>query len=1013
VKARIAALFLIVCVSLGIAADDRLTGIPELIHAQKGGIARERLLAARAAYQVEKDIKGEARALILLAFANTILREDAAARETMEQAATLLVAADEPFGAWMALFFLAGVDTERQHWDEAVKHHLAALEMLKSVNARPASLQTMADLAPLFGHSRELFDMLLNILPPGAGGMLVSLFEMMNRDALAGVYIERGELERAESELDLAAGHSSRFFGMFDAPIAAHRGDIARRRWKFDEARSYYRKAIEGTSMLPLPRTLSEWTELSIMGQLEDIELLSGDLEAALAWNDKALRFVRDRRQHTREASILQNRAALLMQAGRIPDALAILTQAESIAESESVSLQASVLTDIGSMQMFKGDYGLAAATLEKAIALYPFANNIRGETQAWMMLTEVYLSLAAFDDAGVFLEKACALATRSDYPPALALADAVTSMRTIMTVPAEPASVVNAFDAMRTVAEQLGVDATAIPGLLHTKTLLDASQRFRDGETDEARQLFLKLLGVSFNRDIRAGALAGLGGIYLNEKKMPEAIACLREAADLVEETIPGIQDDALMARYLGADRHVYFELTVELMLREGLIDEAFDYTERARARAFLRTIGNHRVAAPRGADVDLVREAEALRTRINEWNRSGAPIAGDLENARKRYATLITRLRNTTPEYASLTHIEPLRADAIRAELPADTTLISYFITTKGAHAFVVDRTGIDHVKLPLDTAAMQRAVCWAKEFQPPRTRGAKPRALHCPDRATPSEVYERLVAPLRSSIRNRRLIIVPHNALHYIPFAALYDAERKQYLVETHTLTFIPSASALRFLKTKESPVTGRAVVLGDPESRTGELPGAKTEAMVIARDLRTKPFLGSEATESALFALAASTDLVHIGAHAEFDSMNPLFSRIELAAGNGRDGFLEVHEILGELDLTGVNLVVLSACETAIGERSGGDDVVGLTRAILYAGSPGVISTLWKINDDAAAVLMQEFYRRFTRGATAADALREAQLSLLRNETFADPKNWAAFTLTGHPTARWSH
>jgi CHAT domain-containing protein len=116
-------------------------------------------------------------------------------------------------------------------------------------------------------------------------------------------------------------------------------------------------------------------------------------------------------------------------------------------------------------------------------------------------------------------------------------------------------------------------------------------------------------------------------------------------------------------------------------------------------------------------------------------------------------------------------------------------------------------------------------------------------------------------------------------------------------------------------------------------------------------------------------------------------------------------------MEVHEILADLDLSGVNLVVLSACQTASGKRSGGDEIVGLTRAFLYAGTPGVISTLWNIHDAATAILMEDFYRRLLEGVSVAEALRQAQLSLLRTPSYQDPYYWAAFSLTGDPQGRW--
>jgi CHAT domain-containing protein len=147
-------------------------------------------------------------------------------------------------------------------------------------------------------------------------------------------------------------------------------------------------------------------------------------------------------------------------------------------------------------------------------------------------------------------------------------------------------------------------------------------------------------------------------------------------------------------------------------------------------------------------------------------------------------------------------------------------------------------------------------------------------------------------------------------------------------------------------------------------------------------------------------------------VHIAAHARYDAADPLFSFIALASdGNEYDGNLEAQEILADVDLTRVNLVVVSACSTAAGKPSAGDEIVGLTQALLYAGRPAVLSTLWEIDDDATAALMDAFYEQFVSGCPVADALREAQLSMLRGELFPSPKSWAAFTLHGDPRGTW--
>jgi CHAT domain-containing protein len=147
------------------------------------------------------------------------------------------------------------------------------------------------------------------------------------------------------------------------------------------------------------------------------------------------------------------------------------------------------------------------------------------------------------------------------------------------------------------------------------------------------------------------------------------------------------------------------------------------------------------------------------------------------------------------------------------------------------------------------------------------------------------------------------------------------------------------------------------------------------------------------------------------VLYIAAHGEFNERNPLFSALRLAGGDGYDGRLETHEIYS-LDLTRrTELVVLSACETGAGALSAGDEFSGLSRAFLYAGAPGVVASLWRVDDEATAILMAAFFQARAGGMRDVEALRSAQQTLHSyqdedgNTRYAAPYYWAAFVLTG--------
>jgi CHAT domain-containing protein len=504
----------------------------------------------------------------------------------------------------------------------------------------------------------------------------------------------------------------------------------------------------------------------------------------------------------------------------------------------------------------------------------------------------------------------------------------------------------------------------------------------------------------------------------------MAQAVVWLRRASRSLDEAAADIAVDDLLAGFLGGEWHLYYDLLVEALAREGRWEEAFVEAERARARALLASLSGQRLRPTGAADPDLIAQANGLRAALADWERELAGAAGperlrlqgDLDRGRAEYSRLLTRIKVASPEVAALSRAETVETAAVQASLAADTALVSYYFTPHGAVAWVVDRERIHGYRLDFGAPEAHLVRCFASSLETPSAgdqRGVRLLEGCSGAEGAGERLYARLIAPLTGAVGGRRLVIAPHGVLHGLPFAALRDPASGRYLIEDHVLATVPSASVLPLLRAKETAIAGRALVLGDPaaaDPSLGPLVHGNREAWEVAELLGVEPLLGPAASESALFERAGASDLLHIAAHGVFDPRSPRFSRLHLAPGAGRDGNLEVHEVYAELDLTAADLVVLSSCETALGERSRGDEIVGLTRAFLYAGSPGVIATLWRIDDRAAADLMGEFYRQLLGGERVAEALRAAQLAALRNPAFHHPSHWAAFLLVGDPQGR---
>jgi CHAT domain-containing protein len=232
-----------------------------------------------------------------------------------------------------------------------------------------------------------------------------------------------------------------------------------------------------------------------------------------------------------------------------------------------------------------------------------------------------------------------------------------------------------------------------------------------------------------------------------------------------------------------------------------------------------------------------------------------------------------------------------------------------------------------------------------------------------------------------------------------LHYLPFQALQSSQGK-YLIEDYPINYLSSASLMKFTQEKRkakgelSAVIGSGgsiLALGNPD--VGDPKMRLQFAELEAKEIKglypqSTVLLEKEATEEKAKSLSPQNDIIHFATHAQLNEDDPLSSAVLLAKSDKEDGRLEVREIFG-MDLH-ANLIVLSACETGLGKLSRGDELVGLTRAFIYAGTPSVVASLWNVEDSSTAQLMASFYKNL-KTMSKVEALRQAQLDLIRGKT----------------------
>jgi CHAT domain-containing protein len=377
-------------------------------------------------------------------------------------------------------------------------------------------------------------------------------------------------------------------------------------------------------------------------------------------------------------------------------------------------------------------------------------------------------------------------------------------------------------------------------------------------------------------------------------------------------------------------------------------------------------------------------------------------ADLEAQLAVADQEHATALTSIEARGDQLAVLIPGRSTVLDLahVQALLDEQTTLISYYILGDNKTlAFIITRDTFNVVDLNVGNQQLRGTIEQFRtlDLADPTRADTHPASLQ--------RLYEWLIAPLKPYLKTPALGIVPHGVLHYLPFAALTDGQR--YLADDYVLFTLPSASALPFIQQNRKATADRVLALGDPTT-TEPLPAlsfAREEVEAMTGFAGAQALIGKDATETALRAQAGQAGILLLAAHGKYNRTNPLYSVIQLAGDDENDGQLEVREIYGLNLKATTDLVILSACETQLGALSAGDEVVGLNRAFLFAGTPTVVASLWAVDDEATALLMKQFYTYLREGMNKGQALRQAQ-SDVRGK-YPHPYYWAAFVLTGDP------
>ncbi|NET34850.1 MAG: CHAT domain-containing protein [Cyanothece sp. SIO1E1] len=424
-----------------------------------------------------------------------------------------------------------------------------------------------------------------------------------------------------------------------------------------------------------------------------------------------------------------------------------------------------------------------------------------------------------------------------------------------------------------------------------------------------------------------------------------------------------------------------------------------------------------------------------QLTRVLVELGDVEGALVASEKGRARAIADLLSARLLNSSSERTTIAPA-PTLEEIRRTAQDQQSPLIEYAINRRqngledALYIWVISPSGEIDFK---STSLAENGLSLDKIIEIVEAIGSRGRGFDLDidtetDLAQLRRLHELLIDPIIDLLPadpNQRVTFIPQRELLQVPFPALIDADNA-YLIEKRTITTAPSIQVLdqtrkqhQALGSQTLDVANNWLLVGNPTmpsiwnpktNQTEPLPTlryAEAEARIIADLFSVQPLIGAAATEAHIKQTIVDADIIHLATHGLLEYGNPQDSgvrdipgAIALAPGDGEDGLLTSAEIR-ELQLK-ANLVVLSACDTGLGNITG-DGVIGLSRALITAGSPSLLVSLWSVPDEATSVLMQEFYQKWQSGLDKAQALRKAML--ITKEKHPDPSSWAAFTLIG--------
>lgn len=749
----------------------------------------------------------------------------------------------------------------------------------------------------------------------------------------------------------------------------------------------------------------------AILHNLGRLARKRGDARAGVQLLQRSSDLARQIGKKALEAGALNSLGAAYMDLSDRQQALRSYEEALRICkENDDRQTESSVLNNLGDFYESLGEWEKALEYHDQSLALHHDLGDPTNEAITLNNMGVVYARLGETDKTLEFFGRALALVQKAGDKDLQARFLTNLAFVHLLRDEADKAQ-----EASRRALELVG-DRGDVEAARHA---LGSSYRLQ-GNHEAARAELEKALELSRergNRSRQAEVILTLARLEKDRGDLRRALSLIQQSVEIVESLRTGVVSQDLRASFL-ASKQAHYELNIDILMALHAAEpgkdhetEALRVSEQARARSLLEILQQG------GTDVQL---------------------------------------QERSPRYLALTQPRPLHVEEIQSTiLDGGALLLEYALGSEQSYLWAVTPESVESFPLPARNRIEEMArryyglLTTRSETLVPARESLRKRDAEAEQLA--AELSGMILEPVRHLLKDRPLLIVADGALQYIPFAALPLPGTTTPLIRNHEVVNLPSASALAVLRSeaRDRPAASRTLaVLADPVFQKED---PRLEALGLAGDVVAKDAThrgGAERegeTDLASFlrlshsrreadaiagllppdqtfkaldfdasrAVATSGRLaeyrnVHFATHGVVDSDRPERSSLVLSLVDQRgepvDGFLRLNDIYN-LELR-ADLVVLSACQTALGKEIRGEGLIGLTRGFMYAGAPRVLATLWSVDDLATARFMKHFYRAMlNQKLSPAAALRQAQIAMMDESKQIPPYYWAGFSLQG--------